>query len=134
MFSWYDQPMIKKFYELNIYKNIYTQFLSQFQGKILIYGINDTIKYFIHAMPDFRKNIVKIVDINYTNFSNDAYCGLKVESPAGLKNFKCDYFITSETIRSGEIKASLERYGALITKMIDWENAFAPNYQSVDVK
>jgi radical SAM superfamily enzyme YgiQ (UPF0313 family)/transcription elongation factor Elf1 len=125
MFSWAEQPMIKTFNNLNKYREIYAEYLSQYKGRILVYGMNDAIKYFIHAIPEFRKSIVKIVDRNYEYYRNDTFCDLKVESPVSLKDVKYDYFITAETIQAGEIKASLERYGLPADNMIDWENAFS---------
>ena len=130
LFSWFEQPMIKTFYNLDKYRKIYEKYLSQFQGRILIYEINDIIRYFIHAIPEFRKNIVKIIDRNYEYYRNDAYCGLKVESPNALKGAEYDYFITAETIRIDDIKASLAQYGLPTDNMIDWGNTFALCYQS----
>jgi len=128
IFSWFEQPMIKTFYNLNKHRKIYSEYLSQFQGRILIYGMNDTIKYFIHAIPTFRKNIVKIVDRNYEYYCNDTFCGLKVESLLSLKDVKYDYFIPAEINRIDEIKFSLIRYGLSTDNMIDWNNAFVPRY------
>jgi len=126
MFSWNEQPMIKTFVNLNKHREIYEKYLSQYKGRILVYGMNDTIKYFLHAMPEFRKIIVKIVDRNYEYYRNSTFCGLKVEEPGGLKGAEYDFFISAETIRTDEVKASLERYGLPSDNMIDWENAFAP--------
>lgn len=130
MFSWIEQPMINTFYNLNKYLKIYAEYLSQFQGRILIYGMNDTIKYFIYAIPEFRKNIVKIVDKNYEYYRNDVYCDLKVEAPVSLKDVGYDYFIVAETKRIDEIKAYLTQHRLLTNNMIDWENAFAPFYRN----
>jgi hypothetical protein len=88
--------------------------------------MNDAIKYFIHAIPEFRKNIVKIVDRNYEYYRNEVYCGLKVESPVTLEDVEYDYYVISETTRSDEIKASLAKYGLPTDTMINWENAFLP--------
>ena len=126
MFSWSEQPLIKKFYALEKYKDVYTEYLSQFKGRILIYELNDTIQYFIHAISEFRKNIVQIVDRNYEIYKNDIFCGLKVESPDSLNHTKYNYFITAETIRIDEIKNSLMQHGLPVDNMIDWENTFTP--------
>jgi hypothetical protein len=130
IFSWLEQPMIKRFIYLNNHRKIYSNYLNQFNGRILIYGINDTIKYFIHAIPEFRKNIVKIVDINYKNYQNEILCGLKIESPNTLKNLEYDYFITAETTKTDEIKISLAEYGLPIDNIIDWDNAFVTRCRS----
>lgn len=126
IFGWFEHSIFKTFYKLNKYRQLYTEYLNQFNGRILIYGMNDAIKYFIHAIPEFRKNIVKIVDRNYDFYRNDVYCGLKVESPVSLKNLEYEFFITADASRADEIKTSLAHFGLPTDNMIDWENAFMP--------
>jgi len=122
MFIWTNWSMIKNFQDQNEYRIIYSEYLSQFKGRILIYGMNDTFKYFMCTIPEFRKNIVKIVDRYYDYYRNDIYCGLKVEATTTLEKTVYDYFIVAETNKINEIKVTLTQYGLNTDNIIDWEN------------
>jgi len=127
MFIWTELPMIKTFQELNDDCEKYNEFFSGYKGRILVYGMNDTIKFFFHAIHVFRQKVVKIVDKYHEYYKNDLFCGLKIESPTSLHNILYDLCIVSDVGLLNEAKTTLTKYGLPIDNVINWDSAIKQN-------
>jgi glycosyltransferase involved in cell wall biosynthesis len=93
-------------------KNLTNIYFKKYVGsRVVVWGVNDIIRHLISVSKILRDALVKIVDINYENFTQETYCGLSVEHPNALKDFQFDYIITPTTKRRGEIIEHCHKMG-----------------------
>ena len=81
--------------DVNLLKNLSELYFSQYAGsRVVIWGVNSSIRKLLFLSQSLRDMVVAIVDKNYTAFEGQYYCGLAVESPDVLKELEFDYVVT----------------------------------------